>query len=100
MRDGCIRIEAPRWSVADWDDDYQDMLENLRRRLEQRGVNARAVVEAGDPRIKLCEVAERERPDLMVIGHRTTKLLNLVQLGSVALHCIEHSPASVLVVRV
>jgi nucleotide-binding universal stress UspA family protein len=76
------------------------MLENYRHELARRGVSASVVVEAGDPRELLCAVAEREHPDLMMIGHRTTGLRHLAQLGSVTVHCIEHAPTSVFIVRV
>ena len=72
------------------------MLEDFRKELERRGVKASVLVEAGDPRDTLCDMAERVQPDLLVMGHRRTTL----GLGSVALHCIEHAPSPVFIVRV
>jgi nucleotide-binding universal stress UspA family protein len=76
------------------------MLEDFKGELTKRGVQASVVVESGDPREKLCEVAERERPDLMMLGHRATRLHHLAQVGSVVLHCVEHAPCPVYIVRV
>lgn len=80
--------------------DMQEMLEDFKGELAKRGVRASVVVESGDPRERLCEVAERERPDLMMLGHRATRLHHLAQVGSVVLHCVEHAPCPVYIVRV
>lgn len=73
-----------------------EMLEDFRKQLEKRGLNASILIEVGNPCEKLCEVASREQPDLMLLGHRKSRL----GLGSVTLHCIENAPASIYVVRV
>lgn len=72
------------------------MLEDYQKELEKRGIRARVLVEEGDAREKLCEVVAREQPDVMVMGHRRSA----INIGSVALHCIEHAPTSVYIVRV
>jgi nucleotide-binding universal stress UspA family protein len=76
------------------------MLEDLKGKLAKQGVSASVVVESGDPRDKLCQVAEREKPDVMMLGHRATSLHHLAQVGSVVLHCVEHAPCPVYIVRV
>ena len=67
--------------------------------LTARGVAAKGVVEDGDPRLALTDVARREHADLVVVGsHGRTGIPKLV-LGSVASHVTTHAPCSVLVVR-
>ena len=67
--------------------------------LDSRGIAAKGIVEDGDPRIALVDLARREHADLVVVGsHGRTGLARLV-LGSVASHVTTHAPCSVLVVR-
>ena len=68
-------------------------------RLTAGGIAAKGLVEDGDPRLALVDVARREHADLVVVGsHGRTGLKKLV-LGSVASHITTHAPCSVLVVR-
>jgi hypothetical protein len=90
----CVCGGACAWLT--WSGRCAEMLGEFKEELEKRGVNLSIVVEAGDPRDKLCELADRVQPDLLVMGHHATAL----NLGSVALHCIEHSPSPVFIVRV
>ena len=67
--------------------------------LTSGGLAAKGVVEDGDPRVALIDVARREHADLVVVGsHGRTGIPRLV-LGSVASHITTHAPCSVLVVR-
>ena len=67
--------------------------------LASGGLTAKGVVEDGDPRLALIDVARREHADLVVVGsHGRTGIPKLV-LGSVASHITTHAPCSVLVVR-
>lgn len=53
----------------------------------------------GRPERALVSVAERDRIDLMVVGHRGISGVQRVLLGSVSEHVAHHAPCSVLVVR-
>jgi nucleotide-binding universal stress UspA family protein len=56
--------------------------------MARRGTPASAVL-----------VAESERADLLVVGHRGHGGVTGVVLGSVALHCVSHAHCPVTVVR-
>lgn len=53
----------------------------------------------GRPEHALVAAVERERADLLVVGHRGVKGVSRVVLGSVSEHCAKHAPCSVLVAR-
>ena len=77
----------------------QRQVEAIASALSAGGLAAKGVVEDGDPRVALIEVARREHADLVVVGsHGRTGISRLV-LGSVASHVTTHAPCSVLVVR-
>lgn len=62
------------------------------------GVKVRTRVESGDPAETICDVAEEERVDTIVIGNRGTHGKKRWFLGSVPNGVIQHSPCSVFVV--
>jgi nucleotide-binding universal stress UspA family protein len=53
----------------------------------------------GRPEHALVAAVERERADLLVVGHRGVKGVSRVVLGSVSEHCAKHAPCSVLIAR-
>lgn len=67
--------------------------------LQQRGVQAQAVVRRGDPAAVILDEAEREGADLIVIGTRGLNGARRWLLGSVSTHVMHHAPCNVLVVR-
>lgn len=69
------------------------------KKLSARGVRCRDVVEDGDARVALIEIAEREGAGLIVAGSRGRSQLKDVVLGSVATYLTHQSPIPVAVVR-
>ena len=55
-------------------------------------------VESGDPAETICDVAEEERADVIVVGNRGTHGRKRWFLGSVPNAVVQHSPASVYIV--
>lgn len=53
----------------------------------------------GRPEHALVAAVERERADLLVVGHRGVKGVSRVVLGSVSEHCAKHAACSVLIAR-
>jgi nucleotide-binding universal stress UspA family protein len=66
--------------------------------LEEAGVRYRRLLEEGPPGEVLLEVAERERPGLLVTGRRGRRALAALLAGSVSEHLVHHSRIPVTVV--
>jgi nucleotide-binding universal stress UspA family protein len=67
------------------------------RRTPAITIETRAI--RGDPFSEICQAAEREHADLVVIGSHGRTGLAHVFLGSVAERVVRHAPCPVLVVR-
>ncbi|MDQ0495269.1 universal stress protein [Paenibacillus brasilensis] len=53
----------------------------------------------GDPASVICESANQEKVDLIIIGTRGKGLVSEMILGSVSHHVIQHAPCPVLTVK-
>lgn len=71
-------------------------LERTRERFAD--VKTRTRSEAGDPAEKICDVAEEEASDVIVVGNRGTHGKRRWFLGSVPNAVVQHSPCSVFIV--
>ena len=78
--------------VPDVDRHLQDMVQLL------SGVKVRTRQEPGDPAEKICDVAEEEGVDVIVVGNRGTRGRRRWFLGSVPNAVVQHSPCSVFIV--
>jgi nucleotide-binding universal stress UspA family protein len=76
--------------------DVDRHLEELTQRLA--GVKVRTRQEAGDPAETICDVAEKEGVDVIVVGNRGTRGRRRWFLGSVPNAVVQHSPCSVFIV--
>jgi nucleotide-binding universal stress UspA family protein len=68
--------------------------------LRRRGLDVTAVVERGDPKLKILDVAEEWHADLIVLGSHGRKGLSRFLMGSVSDAVARHAPCSVEVVRI
>ena len=66
---------------------------------ETLGISSEHLVETGDPGSTICEIATRERVDVVVIGSHGHGWLQRVLIGSVSNHVLHHAPCPVLVMR-
>lgn len=78
---------------------YQGVLDRLRAESDSAGLVTRYEVAIGHPAEKILACAERDRMDLIVMGHRGKSLLQRWLVGSVTRHVINHAHCAVLVVR-
>ena len=76
--------------------DVDRHLEELTQGLA--GVKVRTRQEAGDPAETICDVAEKEGVDVIVVGNRGTRGRRRWFLGSVPNAVVQHSPCSVFIV--
>lgn len=67
--------------------------------LAGRDVRARGMVRPGVPAQGLCEVADEEHADLLVLGTQGRGCLSNVVLGGVAERVLRAAPCPVLIVR-
>lgn len=71
-------------------------LEDVRAHLSN--VKVRTREEAGDPAETICDVAEQEGADVIVVGNRGTQGKRRWFLGSVPNAVVQHAPCSVYIV--
>ena len=57
------------------------------------------IVEEGQPRENICNFAQENQIDLLVVGSRGLGVIKRMLLGSVSQYVINHAPCSVLVMR-
>ena len=67
-------------------------------RFADSGVKVRALLEVGDPSLKIREVARREQADVIVMGTHGTSRLEDLLFGSVTEKVVHHTGCPVLVV--
>jgi len=78
---------------------YRGVLDGLQARGDSAGLVTRYEVAVGHPAEKILSCAEKDRIDLIVMGHRGKSLLQRWLVGSVTKHVINHAHCAVLVVR-
>lgn len=77
----------------------RSILGDAEKRLQGSGVKVRTAVREGDPADALCDVAEEERADLLIVGNRGMTGAKRFLLGSVPNNVSHHAPCSVLIVH-
>jgi nucleotide-binding universal stress UspA family protein len=75
------------------------LLQEAERRLDELGVRHRSILELGDPRRSLRDVAAAERAAMMVVGARGVGPIAELIVGSVASYLVTHAERPVVVVR-
>jgi nucleotide-binding universal stress UspA family protein len=98
-----LDVPAAEAVRADAERRAQDLVDEVRSEESHAGVpgvtdvDVRVVAAAGPPVGVLLEAAEGA--DLLVVGSRGRGAMRSALLGSVALHCVSHSPCPVVVVH-
>lgn len=82
-------------------DDAKNRLTAIKARIVAKGVrDVETVLLEGDPVDRVVEFAEKNRPDLIVVGSRGLSTAGRFLLGSVSDGILHHAHCSVLVVKV
>ena len=79
--------------------DAEKRLEELAQRMRSQGVSFKTQAIRGDPVGSICQAAEQDQVDLIIMGSHGRTGLAHVFLGSVAERVVRHAPCPVLVVR-
>ena len=79
--------------------DGKKVLSQAEKALGKSGVAIATQSVSGDPADMICEVAERESVDLIVVGNKGMTGAKRFLLGSVPNQVSHHSPCNVLIVK-
>jgi len=74
-------------------------LSELKERISQFGVSVNTVVVPGDPGLVICDYAEKENIDIILLSARGRGEIERWALGSVSDKVMRHSPKPVLLVK-
>lgn len=74
-------------------------LEQAKRTLTQRGIDARTIEVVGDPPTAIRDAATEVAADVIVVGTRGRGAIKGALLGSVSTALVHNAPCDVLVVR-
>jgi nucleotide-binding universal stress UspA family protein len=79
--------------------DGKKVLGQAEKSFAKSGLAVSTVSVSGDPADMICEVAERENVDLIVVGNKGMTGAKRFLLGSVPNQVSHHSPCNVLIVK-
>ncbi len=79
--------------------DFENALGKTKERLLQKGIATETNLVLGEPGEKIIEIAEIDRPDLIVIGAKGLRATLGILLGGVAQQVVEYACCPTLVVR-
>lgn len=77
----------------------RDLVAEYEAMFKEAGIECEALLIEGNPGFKICEVAEIEKSEMIVMGSRGRTDLQGLLLGSVAHKVLHGAPCPVLVVR-
>jgi nucleotide-binding universal stress UspA family protein len=87
-----------RIHVDDHGQEPDGHLEEARRLLAARGIDAELIGAAGSPAHAICVTAERDGYDMIVVGRRNLRDAGLLLLGSVSARVVAGAACDVVVV--
>lgn len=77
----------------------EDALNQTCARLRKKGLNAKPELLLGSPAAKFLEYAEKQNPDLVILGAKGLRATTGILVGGVAQQLVEYATCPVLVVR-
>ena len=92
--DGELQIYREQWQT--YEQHSLNLLKSLADRSTTEGATTQFHQIPGGPGRKICEFAQSEDVDLIVMGHRGISALNELLLGSISNYVLHRAPCSVL----
>jgi nucleotide-binding universal stress UspA family protein len=86
--------------TAEMQGELQTWLSGLVNLAQAHNITAKADYYIGDPGQNICQAAQEDKIDLIVIGRHGRSGLSELILGSVSNYVVHHAPCSVLVVQI
>jgi nucleotide-binding universal stress UspA family protein len=94
------RVQVPSDVQVNMREEVLTLLESARRAAQAAGVSAiETFARVGDAADAILDVAEEQRADLIVVGHKGMTGATRFLLGSVPNKVSHHAPCSVMIVR-
>ncbi|MDQ0049364.1 universal stress protein [Paenibacillus polymyxa] len=81
------------------EEEGRHILEPASDYLKDADIPCRMLAGHGNPASVICEIADQEKVDLIIMGTRGKGLVSEMILGSVSHHVIQHAPCPVLTVK-
>ncbi|KAF6573896.1 universal stress protein [Paenibacillus polymyxa] len=81
------------------EEEGRHILEPASDYLKDADIPCRMLAGHGNPASIICEIADQEKVDLIIMGTRGKGLVSEMILGSVSHHVIQHAPCPVLTVK-
>ncbi|MBO3282896.1 universal stress protein [Paenibacillus sp. FSL M8-0228] len=81
------------------EEEGRHILEPASDYLKNADIPCRMLAGHGNPASIICEIADQEKVDLIIMGTRGKGLVSEMILGSVSHHVIQHAPCPVLTVK-
>ena len=98
-----VRMKEAGVSIAGFEaslrTDAESQAQKLLAKIDQQEVTIQICILVGLPHTMICQVAQQEQADLIVMGSHGRTGLAHVLLGSVAENAMRYAPCPVLVVR-
>jgi nucleotide-binding universal stress UspA family protein len=81
------------------EEEGKDIIESAKAKLDQEGLAYAAITTGGDPATVICQMAQDEDIDLIVMGSRGVRLITEMLLGSVSHAVVQHAHCPVLLAK-
>jgi nucleotide-binding universal stress UspA family protein len=91
-----VELEAVLESATKY---YEGHFKRMKEQVEKLGIDATFQVRVGHPAEQIVHMANEERADAIVMGHRGESFLQRWLLGSVAKRVLSYAHCTVVVVR-
>ncbi len=75
------------------------VLEDIKKKAADKGVNATGLLEAGSPYETILAAAERVKADVIVVGTSGKTVIDRVLIGSVSEYIVRNAGCTVIVVK-